>query len=45
MKNFTWNDVVMMAARTANKEDPLQAEFLLLVEKARKIYAKKKKIW
>jgi Ca-activated chloride channel homolog len=42
-KRYTWNDAVYLAHQTHNPKDPLQAEFVEMVEKAKKIYARNKK--
>jgi Ca-activated chloride channel family protein len=42
-KNVTWNDTITLANQCFNPQDPLQKEFVELVEKARKIYAKEKR--
>ena len=42
-KNVSWNDVIIMAEQNHNPADPVQKEMIALVEKAKKIYSKKKK--
>jgi len=42
-KNVSWNDVIIMAEQTHNPADPVQKEMIALVEKAKKIYSKKKR--
>ncbi len=42
-KNVSWNDVIIMAEQTHNPADPVQKEMIALLEKAKKIYSKKKK--
>ncbi|HZH00053.1 MAG TPA: YfbK domain-containing protein, partial [Flavisolibacter sp.] len=43
-KNISFNDVSLLAAQSANMELPSQKEFLSLVQQAKSIYSKKKKI-
>ena len=42
-KAVTWNDAIILANESFNKDDALQVEFVSLIEKAKKIYAKTKK--
>lgn len=42
-KNISWSDVAILAAQSANMENPSQKEFLALIQKAKTIYGKKKK--
>jgi len=39
VKNYTWNDVGLVCKDAINPQDYSQAEFLTLLEKAKKIYA------
>ena len=42
-KTLSWNDAIILASESHNVNDPVQKEFITLVEKAKKIYAKGKK--
>ncbi len=42
-KNTSWNDTITLANECYNPNDPLQKEFIDLVEKAKKIYSKEKR--
>ena len=42
-KNVSWNDVIIMAEQNHNPADPVQKEMIALVEKAKKIYSKRKR--
>jgi Ca-activated chloride channel family protein len=42
-KRFSWSDASLLAHQTHNPKDPLQAEFVGMIEKARKIYAKNRR--
>jgi Ca-activated chloride channel family protein len=42
-KNISWNDAIIAANETYDKNDPVQKEFIAIIEKAKKIYTKKKK--
>ena len=42
-KRYSWSDAVLLAHQTHNPKDPLQTEFVGMVEKARKIYLKNRK--
>lgn len=42
-KNISWIDCIQLANESLNPADEVQKEFLMLVEKAKKIYSKKKK--
>ena len=42
-KRFGWNDAIILAHQSHNPKDPLQAEFVTMIEKAKKIYLKSKK--
>jgi Ca-activated chloride channel family protein len=42
-KNLSWTDCLLLTNESYNPNDAIQKEFLLLVEKAKKIYSKKKK--
>ncbi|RYY25023.1 MAG: DUF3520 domain-containing protein [Chitinophagaceae bacterium] len=42
-RHVGWNDVIIMAHNAHNKKDALQVEFIAMVEKAKKIYARYKK--
>ena len=41
-RNYTYNDVLALAQRSAEKQDHMQQEFILLIQKARKLYNYKK---
>ena len=43
VKNINWNDVTAVATASADTSDPLQKEFLSLVEQAKILYSKGKK--
>jgi Ca-activated chloride channel family protein len=43
MKQIGWNDVMEVASQSYDSKDPAQAEFITLIDKAKKIYAKEKK--
>ena len=42
-KDMNWNDMVTLAISSANMDDPLQQEFITIVQQAKTIYTKKKK--
>lgn len=42
-KNIGWNDILLLAETSFDKEDPLQKEFIALVEQAKTLYTKGKK--
>lgn len=42
-KRFTWNDAIFLAHHAHNTKDPLQVEFVAILEKAKKIYMKNRK--
>lgn len=42
-KNVSWNDVLLIAQASSGKDDPLQAEFVNLVEQAKTLYSKRRK--
>jgi Ca-activated chloride channel family protein len=42
-KRFTWNDAIYNAHLAYNPKDPLQVEFVAMLEKAKKIYIKNRK--
>ncbi len=42
-KNITWSDTIILANESMNPDDSIQKEFLAIVEKAKKIYGKRKK--
>lgn len=42
-RRINWADVAALATQNYNEQDAIQKEFLTLVEKARKIYGKRKK--
>jgi Ca-activated chloride channel family protein len=42
-KNYVWDDVISIAKAAVNKNEYIQAEFLSLIEKAKKIYMPVKK--
>jgi Ca-activated chloride channel family protein len=42
VKKISWADIQFLAGRSYNPEDHLQKEFLLMVDKARKIYSRRK---
>ncbi|MCZ2460904.1 MAG: VWA domain-containing protein [Chitinophagales bacterium] len=42
-KNVTWNDMISLASQSANKNNVLQQEFVVMIEKAKDLYSKKKK--
>jgi Ca-activated chloride channel family protein len=41
-KALNWNDLELLAAKSVDVNDPMQKEFLEIVEKAKKMYVKKK---
>ncbi|HEX4849497.1 MAG TPA: YfbK domain-containing protein, partial [Puia sp.] len=43
MKSVGWDDLIDLANQSYDPEDVAQKEFITLVEKAKKIYAKEKK--
>ena len=43
VKEASWNGIMEMATHAADKTNPSQTEFLLLVEQAKNLYSKKKK--
>ncbi len=43
LKNTNWNELALLAAGSADKNDPSQAEFITLIEKAKTIYTKSKR--
>ncbi len=42
-KNISWNDILLIAQASSGKDDPLQTEFINLVERAKSLYSKGKK--
>ncbi len=42
-KTISWSDAIILASESHNVNDPVQKEFITLVEKAKKIYGKGKK--
>jgi Ca-activated chloride channel family protein len=42
-KDVNWNDMILAANESYDKNDPIQKEFITIIEKAKKIYSKKKK--
>lgn len=42
-KNVSWNDAIILANACYNPKDPLQKEFIDLLEKAKKIYIKERR--
>ena len=42
-KQVTWNEAIIAANETYDKTDPAQTEFIAMIEKAKKIYSKRKK--
>ena len=42
-KGVSWNDVIVMAEQNLNPADPVQKEMISLVEKAKKIYSRKRR--
>jgi Ca-activated chloride channel homolog len=42
VKDISWTDAINLAAESVDLEDPLQKEFLGIVQKAKKIYGKRK---
>ncbi|HUQ67245.1 MAG TPA: von Willebrand factor type A domain-containing protein [Flavitalea sp.] len=42
-KQITWNETIIAANESYDKQDPIQKEFITLIEKAKKIYSKRKK--
>jgi hypothetical protein len=42
-KNVSWTDVMVLAGQNYDPADPVQKEMLGLVEKAKKIYSKRRK--
>lgn len=43
VKEATWNDAIALADTAVNKANPLQAEFLQLLQQAKTLYSKKKR--
>lgn len=44
-KGISWNDAIILANASYNINDPVQKEFIELVEKAKKIYGKRHKLF
>ena len=42
-KNISWNDTILLANESYNQNDPLQKEFIDLLEKAKKTYGKERR--
>lgn len=42
-KRYSWNDAIILAHQTHNPKDPLQTEFVGMIEKAKRIYLKNRK--
>jgi Ca-activated chloride channel homolog len=42
-RNFTWSDISRLASDSRNANDAVQQEFILMIDKARKIYGRYKK--
>jgi Ca-activated chloride channel family protein len=42
-KQITWNETILAANESYDKQDPVQKEFISIIEKAKKIYAKGKR--
>jgi len=42
-KNISWNDAMILANESYNVNDAVQKEFLTIIEKAKKLYGKKKR--
>jgi Ca-activated chloride channel family protein len=42
-KRYSWNDAIILAHQSHNPKDPLQTEFIAMIEKAKKIYLKSRK--
>lgn len=42
-KQITWNAIIIAANESYDKLDPVQKEFITIIEKAKKIYSKRKK--
>jgi Ca-activated chloride channel family protein len=42
-KHYSWNDAIILAHQSHNPKDPLQAEFIGMIEKAKRIYLKNRK--
>ena len=42
-KNISWNDAMILANESYNAHDAVQTEFLTIIEKAKKLYGKKKR--
>lgn len=42
-RKYSWNDAIILAHQAHNPKDPLQTEFIGMIEKAKKIYLRSKK--
>ena len=42
-KKYNWNDAIILASQSQDENDPLQKEFVLMIEKAKRIYSKSRK--
>jgi Ca-activated chloride channel family protein len=42
-KDFSWNELLILASEASNDNDPLQKEFISIVQKAKALYSKQKK--
>lgn len=42
-KRYSWNDVMLLAQQSHDPKDPLQAEFVSMIEKAKRIYLKNRR--
>jgi Ca-activated chloride channel family protein len=43
MKQVTWNDASALATEAQNPQDAIQAEFITMIAKAKKIYGHRKR--
>ena len=43
MHSADWKDAILMAEQSSNPDDTMQQEFITLIEKARKIYGRRRK--
>ena len=42
-KQMTWNETMIAASKSYDRLDPVQSEFIPMIEKAKKISAKKRR--
>jgi Ca-activated chloride channel family protein len=42
-RTYSWADVIKLATESEDIHDAIQQEFILIIEKAKKIYGKEKK--